>query len=508
MGGVRLQTLAKGLEEAQKQVGHKLDVVSLQEIPRAEPGWSQFQDGGWTVYSHREECTWRSSGICYRTADWAVIRKKSDERGIWLRLRRVSDGCHIWAGTAHLTQGSSKELHATEIHSFMMKLPPTTLPAVVGMDVNTPIGWTSDGYDWEAVGKENKGDNMLAVIRERGFCLSAPPEHQKSCPTCRPRKQDVQGRHIDVVGAKHCQHHGVGIVTDSHRFVGSDHDIVLQQVSFHSRERSRSTVKLRAEHDCQMTGKGRWQSGIRPGGRGRKSGSGRLMKGTGRPSENVPSEGLQGGKHILPTVWQRVVRIHAVVHDHFQQLYQGKPIPAFPFKEVAKAEDFSLEDLREAIGKGKGGKANGEDLVPHELLRAICNEEDGEAKMLQWYNRLLHGEERMPVCWNHAVMIVLPKCQKPQGPKQLRPICLASAACKVFARMLLKRSRPALQYSGPFQNMALGRQTVDYVWIVSRLMALDQEWKGGLWYLKLDIAKAFDSLDRGKFLTRLAEKMG
>ena len=39
-------------------------------------------------------------------------------------------------------------------------------------------------------------------------------------------------------------------------------------------------------------------------------------------------------------------------------------------------------------------------------------------------------------------------------------------------------------------------------------MALDQEWKGGLWYLKLDIAKAFDSLDRGKFLTRLAEKMG
>ena len=239
MGGVRLQTLAKGLEEAQKQVGLKFDVVSLHKIPRAEPGWSQFQDGGWTVYSHREECTWRGSGICYRTADWAVISKKSDERGIWLRLRRVSDGCHIWAGTAHLTQGSSKELHATEIHSFMMKLPPTTLPAVVGMDVNTPIGWTSDGYEWEAVGKENKGDNMLAVIREKGFCLTSPPEHQKSCPTCRPRKQDVQGRHIDVTGAKHCQHHGVGIVTDSHRFVGSDHDIVLQQVSFHAREQQR-----------------------------------------------------------------------------------------------------------------------------------------------------------------------------------------------------------------------------------------------------------------------------
>ena len=34
------------------------------------------------------------------------------------------------------------------------------------------------------------------------------------------------------------------------------------------------------------------------------------------------------------------------------------------------------------------------------------------------------------------------------------------------------------------------------------------EWKGGAWYLKLDIAKAFDCLSRGKFLKRLTEKMG
>ena len=47
LGGVRLQTLAKGLEEAQRQVGHKLDVVSLQEIPRAEPaGHNSKTEGG------------------------------------------------------------------------------------------------------------------------------------------------------------------------------------------------------------------------------------------------------------------------------------------------------------------------------------------------------------------------------------------------------------------------------------------------------------------------------
>ena len=144
----------------------------------------------------------------------------------------------------------------------------------------------------------------------------------------------------------------------------------------------------------------------------------------------------------------------------------------------------------------------------HELLLAIGRSDEGADKLLAWYNRLLHGDEPVPADWGRAVMVLLPKCPTPEHPKQLRPICLGSAANKVYARMLLARSRPAFQYSGPFQNLGHGRQTVDHVWIISRLMALDREWKCGLWYLKLDISKAFDSLHRGKFLRRLSEKLG
>ena len=92
--------------------------------------------------------------------------------------------------------------------------------------------------------------------------------------------------------------------------------------------------------------------------------------------------------------------------------------------------------------------------------------------------------------------------------KQLRPICLGAAANKVFARMLLERTKPSLKYSGPSQNLGKGRQTVDYIWVISRLMPLDQEWKCGLYFLKLDVEQAFDSLHRGKFLSRLGSKMG
>ena len=171
------------------------------------------------------------------------------------------------------------------------------------------------------------------------------------------------------------------------------------------------------------------------------------------------------------------------------------------------SEDFSVEELRDAIRRVKEHEAAGQDGVPHELLRALARNEDGEGKLLAWYSRPLHGDEPLPSSWSTAVMVILPNCPRPTQPKQLRLICLGAAACKVYSRMLLARSKSSLQYSGPFQNMGSGRQTVDYVWAVSRLMALDHEWKSGLWYLKLEIAKAFDPL-HGKFLARLDAKMG
>ena len=39
-------------------------------------------------------------------------------------------------------------------------------------------------------------------------------------------------------------------------------------------------------------------------------------------------------------------------------------------------------------------------------------------------------------------------------------------------------------------------------------MQLEQAWRCGCCYLKLDIEKAFDSLDRRVFLSRLTDKLG
>ena len=201
---------------------------------------------------------------------------------------------------------------------------------------------------------------------------------------------------------------------------------------------------------------------------------------------------------------------HDCIHRHFAKIHEGKNVRPFPFPtgSTPRATDFPIEELRWAISKGKRGKSNGQDGISFELIAAISANAEGEGKFLAWFNRLLHGEEPLPQDWDKAVMVVLPKVSQPEQPRQLRPICLGSSANKIYARMLLERSKPAFVYHGPFQCMGAGRQTIDYIWVVNRLMSLDQEWKKGLFFLKLDIEKAFDNLDRGRFLERLAGKLG
>ena len=127
---------------------------------------------------------------------------------------------------------------------------------------------------------------------------------------------------------------------------------------------------------------------------------------------------------------------------------------------------------------------------------------------LAWFKRILHGEEDVPEDWSTALMIIIPKIARPVKSKELRPICLGSATSKLFSRMLLGRTLPSLHYGTLSQVMGEGRQSADYLWSMSRIMQLEQEWTQGLWAVKLDVAKAFDSLDRKKFLHRLALRLG
>ena len=115
-----------------------------------------------------------------------------------------------------------------------------------------------------------------------------------------------------------------------------------------------------------------------------------------------------------------------------------------------------LEELREALVKGKRKKSVGIDGVPHEPLVAIGESDEGAGLLLEWFNRLLPSRS-LPESWERVITVLIPKVAQPSLAKHVRPICFAGAIKKVYCRMLLHRTRQALRFSGPAQTMR--RQT-------------------------------------------------
>ena len=141
------------------------------------------------------------------------------------------------------------------------------------------------------------------------------------------------------------------------------------------------------------------------------------------------------------------------MHDHLQAIYGKNPVSAFPFETTARSLDFSHEELSAALRKGKMREAVGADQKSHELLVEIGRDEEGSRLLLEWFNKLLRGEEDFPEDWASTLMIIIPKITQPMKPKDLRPICLGSATSKLFSRMLLGRTPPSLPYGAPSQVM-------------------------------------------------------
>ncbi|CAE7749213.1 pol [Symbiodinium sp. CCMP2456] len=198
---------------------------------------------------------------------------------------------------------------------------------------------------------------------------------------------------------------------------------------------------------------------------------------------------------------------HSSIHNHLKDIYEtGHELPALPPWQ-GDCVAFTQEELKAALGSGRKGKAVGVDQTSIELLHGICSTPGGLTHLLEFYNTILCTAQ-IPSDWNKAIMVVIPKIPFPEKPGDLRPLSMGSAAAKVFSRMLLTRSEPLIALRGPEQCSGKGRQCCDFIFVVARLMQLEQEWKRGACWLKVDLAKAFDRVDRRTLADRLLSRMG
>ncbi|CAE7887330.1 putative 149 kDa protein [Symbiodinium microadriaticum] len=194
--------------------------------------------------------------------------------------------------------------------------------------------------------------------------------------------------------------------------------------------------------------------------------------------------------------------------DHFRQLFQQtrpRQVPRWN-KDLDTGEHFSLEELYQAVNKGKHNKAVGEDLVSFELLQGLTQDETTALALLEWMEKLRRGAE-LPDAWLRTIVTLLPKKDNVTSPAELRPISLGSAVSKVFGTMLLLRTRKHILPSGPAQCAHSGRQTCDYIHAALRSFSLDSEWKLGLSWCRIDIRKAFDTVGRDQILQLLRDRL-
>ena len=203
----------------------------------------------------------------------------------------------------------------------------------------------------------------------------------------------------------------------------------------------------------------------------------------------------------------QVCDAHAVVHDHLSAVYKGLGVApnGGPFPGPVRA--FTEDEFKTALGQLKGGKSVGVDGTSTELLHGIASLPGGCSHLLEFMNRTL-ATQVIPEEWNVPLMVILPKVLTPTEAKQVRPISMNSAVCKLFSRLLLNRTIQHIKARTHAQCAGVGRQSADYLYSVWRVLELEREWHAGLCLLKLDVAKAFDSVDRERLLHKLRERMG
>ena len=172
-----------------------------------------------------------------------------------------------------------------------------------------------------------------------------------------------------------------------------------------------------------------------------------------------------------------------------------------------RAVDFTEAEVHAAFMKGGNRKSVGVDRVPQELLKSMVQRDDGLTELTQFFNKVFR-ERSTPESWNVSLMSLLAKVAKPSEPKDLRPIMMSSHASKTYSRLVLGRLRQHFLPSGPEQCASAGRQTADVLYSLHTVSQLSLEWGVPLAIIRLDIAKAFDTVDRAVLATTLLKEVG
>lgn len=202
VGGCDITDLGQHFREGCKAALPESAVLTLQELPRGDAGWSKQRYGQWNVLSYRPVGMWRGAGVAYRDTEWTVIKRTMAGRGIWVRLRHLVSEVETWIGSAHVSPGCTAEQHETEVRECLSGLPPKADRVVLQCDANAAFSWGAFDGVVQAVGRDVKAIDLQGQMQTKGLEMVPPAPHQFRTPTSRPRQEGRHGRIIDIMACR------------------------------------------------------------------------------------------------------------------------------------------------------------------------------------------------------------------------------------------------------------------------------------------------------------------
>ena len=161
------------------------------------------------------------------------------------------------------------------------------------------------------------------------------------------------------------------------------------------------------------------------------------------------------------------------------------------------AEPPTKEELVEAVGKLKSGKAGGSSGILPEMVKAACCEDEFLDLLLDLVHSVWRDSE-VPRDWVDAVLVPLPKKGVLSDCNNWRGIALLDVVGKVVARILQERLQELAAEVLPESQCGYrkGRGCMDMVFTVRQLIEKSWEHRAKSFLTFIDLRKAYDSVPR------------
>ena len=172
-----------------------------------------------------------------------------------------------------------------------------------------------------------------------------------------------------------------------------------------------------------------------------------------------------------------------------------------------KQLEVEEEDIRVAIGRLKDGKQPGPDKIRQEFFKWLAGDEMFIGAVRMGIKRVIE-QGRVPETWKMSRTSMLPKVRKPEVGEH-RPVALTNTGYKLFMAIVKDKICSHLEENNainPLQvGFSKGRRLEENLFILEYCVESSYRMKKGLVVVSVDLAKAFDSVDRGAMM-RVMEK--